>query len=88
MELKESLKEKLPKNLKESPEFNVLISLISSEDIESAAELDAYLKKEAEKTRKWLDENKTRGTISGERRKKVRWLEFLETVKKEVTRYL
>lgn len=88
MAFKDELNKRLPKELKESPEFNILLSLVSKEDIGSPAELDAYLDSKIKKLREWLDKNKTAGTISDERRKKTHGLEFFETIKREVMRYL
>jgi predicted transcriptional regulator len=88
MPIKDIFREKLPREVKESPEFNSLLSLISREEIKSIAELNVYLDKEIKAVRDWLSSNKGPGTMSRLRREKVKKLEFLEIIKREVMRYL
>jgi len=88
MPIKDILRKKLPSDVKESPEFNVLLKLIEKKKISSIAGLGDYLESEIKKTRKWLAENRVAGTISDERREKVRELEFLEIIKSKVMKYL
>lgn len=87
MPIKDILREKLPRDVKESPEFNSLLSLIAKEDIKGIAELNGYLDNEIKKIRGWLSANKGPGTMSRLIRENVKKLEFLETIKKEVMKY-
>lgn len=88
MDIKKELKEKLPEKAVKSPEFNTLLKLVEGEGIGSAAELREYLEENISKTNEWLKENRTAGTISDERREKVRRLEFLKLIKEKVMKYL
>lgn len=88
MNIKDTLRKKLPAEVKESPEFHTLLSIIEKEGINSIVGLGGHLDKKIKEAREWLDENKTYGTISDKRREKVRELEFLETIKREVMKYL
>lgn len=88
MNIKDTLRKKLPAEVKESPEFHTLLSIIEEEGINSIVGLGEYLDKKIKEAREWLDENRTSGTISDKRREKVRELEFLETIKREVMKYL
>jgi hypothetical protein len=88
MDIKKELKEKLPEKAVKSPEFNTLLKLVKDEGIGSAAELREYLEENIGKINEWLEENRTAGTITDERREKVRELEFLELIKEKVMKHL
>lgn len=84
MEIKEQLKKNLPDEIKKSPEFRILLRMISDKNLESIEKLSKYIDAEIKEINMWLEENRTAGTITGMRREKARKLRFLKAVRENV----
>ncbi len=82
---KEDIKKRIPKELQEFPEFNMLVSLVDDNKIRNVFELKGYLDREMEEIRKFFKEHKevtgTAGTVDTKRRAKAVRIDFLNKLK-------
>ena len=91
MQLKAELDEKLPLDIKLTPEFKSLLALIKKQNLQSVTDLKSYIEKELEKEGAWLKENKkhsVEGTLNRLISQHARHYDFLKLIRDKIFPYL
>ena len=89
MALKETLNQKIPRDLQQTPEYNILLNLIKKEKITSVEGLRHYLAAEIKKYKQCLKECNAAGSTTNRKRgKEAHTIEFLELIKQKIVPHL
>jgi hypothetical protein len=91
MAFKDEIKEKIPGDIQNMPEFKVFLAIVKKEDIKSTDSLRMYLDTNIAKMKAEFKDNCKAcscGTMSRNTKELTKHLEFLQLIKDKILKYL
>ena len=84
----DDIKAKIPERIKIYPEYKVLLALISTHNIQSKADFEAYFKIRNKQLQDFIDRNKERPTVMTQSRAKAQEIDMHQRIRLSFWRYL